>query len=301
MERSVARPYAVKNLVLRARVSAWRSHRANPNLWPNGIACDARGARRADCFLPAMSFRATDFVRRPKGRPLGPIHRRILGASPNDPLLRRLVRRYLREDRVVCQRARAYGASRLFNVRFRQSPEGRSIASTPDRCSVRDRRGSDTQRIPWQPSPGRSRSSSIHAEPSQKFNFLSSGLNRCQSIFRPLGCRINEAAPAARSHCRRIRAPAQRPPGNGLRRGNRDAGDETRTKVVSASIRFCVTNSLTSLFQPFRCFPWIPLTPTEYGLTSTVSCQQGKPVLARPLVGSHLLGKIELKASDFNF
>jgi hypothetical protein len=47
------------NLVLRARESAWRSHRVYPNLWPDCIARDARAARRADCFLPSMSFRAT--------------------------------------------------------------------------------------------------------------------------------------------------------------------------------------------------------------------------------------------------
>ena len=46
--------------MLRARVSAWRRHRAYPNLSPNGVVRDARGARRAECFLPAMSTRARD-------------------------------------------------------------------------------------------------------------------------------------------------------------------------------------------------------------------------------------------------
>ena len=82
MGQTVARPYAEMKLVLRARVSAWRRHRATPTLWPKGVASDARGARRADCFLPAMSSRVTGLLRRLSGQPRDPIRLRTFLGRP---------------------------------------------------------------------------------------------------------------------------------------------------------------------------------------------------------------------------
>lgn len=65
----LARPYAEMKLVLRARVSAWRRHRAYPNLWPKGAVRGACGARRAEWLLSAMSPRARGILGRPRSTP----------------------------------------------------------------------------------------------------------------------------------------------------------------------------------------------------------------------------------------